>query len=137
MLGLFFERVIHGCFYNQALADVWSTCAGFEYLYCSILHGPEYFPSRNVSVISTNNFPPKSLRIYASFLVFSLNMIYQDDPVLRYTISTNRSNLIYDQPLKTHIHIGGTYFYSKFEAIQKVMKISIYSSPKLPLEYTI
>ena len=32
VFGLFWH-VMHGCFYHQALADVWSTCAGIKYLY--------------------------------------------------------------------------------------------------------
>ena len=33
VLGLFLT-CYHGCLYNQALADVRSTCAGFKCLYC-------------------------------------------------------------------------------------------------------
>ena len=32
-LGYFFLYLIHGCFYNQPLADVRSTSAGIEYLF--------------------------------------------------------------------------------------------------------
>ena len=35
VFGLYFWHDIHGCLYNQALADVRSTGAGIECLYCS------------------------------------------------------------------------------------------------------
>ena len=46
VLGLLFDIVIHGCFYNQALADVRSIAAGIKF--CTVLY--------IVSTISLNDY---------------------------------------------------------------------------------
>ena len=57
-LAYYFWNVIHGCLYNQALADIWLTGAGIKCLYCrSTL--PSVFPSQVLPLDTISLQPPR------------------------------------------------------------------------------
>ena len=71
VLGLFF---IHGCLYNQALADVRSTCARIKCLYCKYLSNMAIFVN-----ILKRDCDPNAEKVVSQILLMIL-LCNQDIP---------------------------------------------------------